>query len=46
MKFQNRQNAHDKLVKDLSFTRSELVKQEEYATKFYSQYEVYNSDYC
>lgn len=40
MKFQNRQNAYDKMIKDIGFARSELAKEMEKTTKFYNQYEV------
>lgn len=40
MKFQNKQNAYNKMVKDIDFTRSELVKEKEKTTNFSSQYMV------
>jgi len=40
MKFQNRQQAYDKMVKDMEFKQSELKTEKERSTKLLSQNSV------
>lgn len=40
MKFQNRQKAFDKMVKDLEFTKNELVKEQARSMQLTSQNSV------